>query len=254
MASIEDEDLRKATELQIAHFGQCPMQLFWRPHVKKLPRCNVRRRLSLSEMLGVYDLDTLKIDSNKNRQLPFESAPISHWVHLFAPPPGPHAPLIALRLVFPDRCIAVDAQGIFHSFRWAWKANLDEREQDFSRGNDEYNLFTDSGYFVAQRELPAFRSVPRLRYASPKPPGYKWSEKKDYAVVAISKCLFASQSLLVISDGDGKGGVCFQLFDPAKGVVQGEVCINCAHTSRISAIHMDPIGTGTFGLYQGRFP
>ena len=30
VASIEDEGLRQSTEDQIAHFGQCPMQLFWR--------------------------------------------------------------------------------------------------------------------------------------------------------------------------------------------------------------------------------
>jgi len=35
VASIEDESLRAATELQIAHFGQCPMQLLWKPHPRK---------------------------------------------------------------------------------------------------------------------------------------------------------------------------------------------------------------------------
>lgn len=34
--------------------------------------------------------------------LPFFSAPMSHWVHLEAPPPGPHAALIALRLAGTD--------------------------------------------------------------------------------------------------------------------------------------------------------
>ncbi|CAN0573128.1 unnamed protein product, partial [Ectocarpus sp. 12 AP-2014] len=32
LANIQDEGLRRATELQIAHFGQCPAQLFGRPH------------------------------------------------------------------------------------------------------------------------------------------------------------------------------------------------------------------------------
>ena len=32
VASIDDPELRRATELQIAHFGQCPLQVFTRPH------------------------------------------------------------------------------------------------------------------------------------------------------------------------------------------------------------------------------
>jgi len=244
VASIEDDNLRFATELQIAHFGQCPMQLFWRPHVQKFPRNSPRRRLSLSEMLGVFDLENLQRTSIINRQLPFESAPISHWVHLFAPPPGPHAPLISVRFVFPDRCIAIDALGIYHFFRWAWKADMEQSDERPSRLND---LFSDRGYFVGQRELPHFRSVPRLRFSRPKPTN--WKNKSDGVVVAISKCLYATRSLLVVSDGDGQGGLCFQLVDPSKCIVQGEVHVSSAHSSRISAIHMDPIGTGELCLF-----
>jgi hypothetical protein len=239
VTSIEDEDLRIATELQIAHFGQCPMQLFWRPHVHKLPRPNSRRILTLTDMLGVFDLETANPVTNVNRQLPFESAPISHWVHLFAPPPGPHAPLISLRLVFPDRCIAVDAQGIYHFFRWAWKAETEERNE---RPMRKVDLFSDKGYFVAQRELPNFRSVPRLPF--PRPKTSSWQYRDDFAVVAISKCLFAGRSILAVSDGDGKGGLCFQLIDPSKCNVQGEMLVRAVHSSRISAIHMDPFGVG----------
>jgi hypothetical protein len=32
----------------------------------------------------------------------FMSTPLSHWVHLDAPPPGPHASLIAVRLAGVD--------------------------------------------------------------------------------------------------------------------------------------------------------
>jgi len=240
VASIEDEDLRIATELQIAHFGQCPMQLFWRPHVQKLSRSSASRRLSLSEMLGVYDLEKLNTNSSSNRQLPFESAPISHWVHLFAPPPGPHAPLISVRFIFPDRCLAIDAQGIFHFFRWAWRSDTEQEEN--RKPFREYDLFSDQGHFVAQRELPHFRSVPRLSFSHPKPSN--WKNRSNFAVVAISKCLFAGRSLLVVSDGDRKGGLCLQMVDPSKCVVQGEVFIRSAHSSQITAIHMESIGTG----------
>jgi|AntRauTorckE5430_2_1112549.scaffolds.fasta_scaffold00747_8 hypothetical protein len=109
------------------------------------------------------------------------------------------------------------------------------------------DLFSDKGYFVGQRELPHFRCVPRLRLSRPKPTN--WKNRSDAAVVAISKCLYATRSLLVVSDGDGQGGLCFQLVDPSKCIVQGEVHVSSAHSSRISAIHMDPIGTGELHVY-----
>lgn len=232
VASIEDDDLRKATELQIAHFGQCPMQLFWRPHVRKLPRLDPRRRQSLSEMFGLYELDPNISGFDSDHQLPFQHAPISHWVHLAASPPGPHAPLIATRLVFPDRCIAVDAQGILHFFRWTWRADMEATEKE--NMERPHNLFSDKGYFVAQRELPNFRRVPRLRYTS--------KILQTNTAIAISKCLFSNR-LLVLSDGDGCGGLCYQLVDPTKTTIQGEVYVSHVHSRRIRAIQMDSIGS-----------
>lgn len=232
VASIEDDDLRKATELQIAHFGQCPMQLFWRPHVHKLPILDPRRRQSLSDLLGVYDLDVGSNGFKPDRQMPFQHAPISHWVHLAASPPGPHAPLVATRLVFPDRCIAVDAHGIVHFFRWIWRADMEATEKEHME--EPHNLFTDKGYFVAQRELPNFRRVPRLRHAS--------KIFKTNNAVAISKCLFSNR-LLVVSDGDGFGGLSYQLVDPTKTNIQGEVYVSHVHSRRIRAIQMDSIGS-----------
>jgi hypothetical protein len=95
VASIEDEALRHATELQIAHFGQCPMQLFYRRHGKKHTRNHIHRHQTLSDL---YDLknaplsvqvpleqvasnvadDNERISSRK--AVPFMDAPLSHWV------------------------------------------------------------------------------------------------------------------------------------------------------------------------------
>ena len=92
VASIEDEGLRQATELQIAHFGQCPMQLFYRRHAKKQAQEKHRRRQTLSDL---YDIKSLPLtiqsketESNADgkegtvarRLLPFKDAPISYWV------------------------------------------------------------------------------------------------------------------------------------------------------------------------------
>lgn len=244
VASIEDDDLRIATELQIAHFGQCPMQLFWRPHVSKLSKTSKRRRMTLSELLRLYDIQSNSVQTNtEDLQLIFGSAPLEYWLHLSSPPPGPHAPIIAVRLVAPDRCLAVDAQGIFHFFRFGWKPQVDttNNDQDETVTDD---LFTDKGVFVAQRELPHFRSVPRLHYTTPKKTNKITSgQQHNSAVVAISKCIF-NRSLLVISDGDGSGALCLQFVNPTKGIVEGQVLVPSVHSSRVSALHTDPIGAG----------
>jgi hypothetical protein len=96
VASIEDEGLRHATELQIAHFGQCPMQLFYRRHAKKHARDH-RRLQTLSDL---YDLKNAPLriqipldqvaskDADEKegvitrRSLPFLDAPLSYWVSL----------------------------------------------------------------------------------------------------------------------------------------------------------------------------
>ena len=256
MSRIEDESLRIATELQIAHFGQCPMQLFSRPHVSKLPRQHAKRRLTLSELFGLIPL----IQSENNVDIdgeivhPFSSAPIHYWINLQAPPPGPHAPLVAVRLAGTDRCLAVDAQGVFHSFRWSWKPEVDQVDDEEDNApedmtmNDDY--FKDKGFFIAQRELPHFRYIPRLNYVPPMAQSGEWNDKESCVVVAISKSLFANHSLLlVLSDGDGRGSLAIQLVDPAKGLIQKQSIIPFVHSARITCIHMDPFGIGTILVF-----
>ncbi|KAG7359446.1 Beige/BEACH domain containing protein [Nitzschia inconspicua] len=245
VAAIEDEGLRQATELQIAHFGQCPMQLFVRPHVRRVQFVN-KKRLSFYQIISAYahgmdrKLATTVGKSqsgpsqafNQPLYLPFFSAPMSHWVHLDAPPPGPHASLLSVRLAGTDRCLAVDAQGVFHCFRWAWKA---EESGEVNGCSGETTFPMDNGCFIAQRELPRFRTVPRLVH---KP------RADETPAVAISKTLFAGRSvLLVLSDGDGRGGLAMQLVDPAKGTVRGEAVVKSVHSSHITCIATDPIGT-----------
>lgn len=253
VASIEDEALRTATELQIAHFGQCPMQLFRRPHVRRLPRnyfnlsvyqllsAHIQhRRTSEKSASGADEIDGVKSPTFDRAHmhsvfgeplfLPFFAAPISHWVHLDAPPPGPHADLVAVRFAGTDRCLAVDAKGIFHYFRWAWRP--EELPPEGATTKEEH---FDHGCFVAQRDLPRFRSVPRLIHMA---------EGDETVAVAISKTLFANRSvLLVLSDADSAGSLGMQLVDPAKGDIRGEVMVPQVHAAKITCIATDPIGT-----------
>jgi hypothetical protein len=237
VASIEDEGLRIATECQIAHFGQCPMQLFYRPHIQKREHTNRHSRQTLSETLGLYN------STKGMKPLAFMGSPMSYWVHLAAPPPGPHAPLISIRLTLSDRCLSVDSKGVYHFFRWAWKPEVadddDDSEKD-DKSTDEgspYDAYRDKGCFVAQRELMSFRNIPCLPYTP------VTSEGARDVTVCMSKTLFSNRTLLlVLSDGDGKGGLAMQLVDPVKGAIKGEVIVPSSHADYITAIDMDPIG------------
>ena len=234
VAGIEDEGLRTATELQIAHFGQCPMQLYYRPHAKRR-FAKSRHRQTLSELYCMKSAPLIV----KNVS-PFADAPLSYWTHLGAPPPGPHAPLISIRLALTDRCLAVDSRGVFHFFRWAWKADMESSRESESTHDGvspevgDANLFADKGCFVAQREWFSFRNIPQLPFAS----------EKQHVAVGVSNTLFANRSLLlVISDGDGEGALAMQLVDPMKGEVRGEAIVPSIHAGRVTCIDMDPIGT-----------
>ena len=240
VASIEDEGLRIATECQIAHFGQCPMQLFYRPHIKKRDRSKFDGRQTLSETLSLYD------SSHANKTLPFMGSPMSYWVHLAAPPPGPHAPLVSIRLALSDRCLAIDSKGVYHFFRWAWKAEAvdgeSEDEGDEPKETSPYDTYRDKGCFVAQRELMSFRTIPCLPYTPISTTGAR------HATMCMSKTLFSNRTLLlVLSDGDGKGSLAMQLVDPVKGAIKGEVIVPSAHSDYITSIDMDPIGE-SFGV------
>jgi len=267
-SSIEDETVRQSLEDQVLHFGSCPMQLFWRPHVKKLPLSNIRirsfdvYRMSESELPETAVTDTLEVRPRSTNLKPFRDAPISHSCHIASPPPGPHAPLIAVRLA-QDRVLAIDSQGVYHSFRWQWRPVEDapsskraaDEEEDNKEGNETKggqekdpteDLFHDKGNFIAQRDLPPFKAVPRLAYAPPGSTNAKAIKKgitlDQCAVVAISKTMFASRTLmLVASDGDGRGGLCLQLVT-GTGSIKTETIIPAVHGARISAIAMDPIG------------
>jgi hypothetical protein len=157
---------------------------------------------------------------------------MSHRVHLDAPPPAPHASLLSVRLARTDRCLAVDAQGVFHCVRWVWKT---EAAGDISGCSGVTTFPMDNGCFIAQRELPRFRALPRLVH-KPRPDAVP--------AVAISKTLFAGRTvLLVLSDGNGRGGLAMQLVDSAKGSVRGEAVIRSVHSSHVTCIATDPIGT-----------
>ena len=68
--------------------------------------------------------------------MPFRDAPLSYWCHVAAPPPGPHSPLVALRLAGTERILALDGNGVYHSFRWQWRAEEPDDRRGGGGGNN----------------------------------------------------------------------------------------------------------------------
>ncbi len=140
------------------------------------------------------------------RLYPFLNSPTSHELQLDAPPPKSNASFIAVRLAGIDKILTVDSHGIFHCFRYSWRAEPSLSKDEAVILNEESTFLTDScfaeldkGCFIAQRELPHFRAVPRLPHIA--------LCKRNRVAVALSKTLFASRTLLLaLSDGDGIGG------------------------------------------------
>lgn len=123
--------MRIATELQIAHFGQCPMQLFFFPHIDKLPLTSPKFKYSLNHVWEGHGKH-------------FEEAKLCDWLHLPSPPPAGKN-LMLVRICGSDKIVSVDENGIFHFIKWMWKPDEiteDDDDQKFSE--------PDQGCFVAQ--------------------------------------------------------------------------------------------------------
>ena len=118
LAAIEDEALRKATELQIAHFGQCPMQLFVKPHERRRKYREGPAR-TFEESLRLWQFSEEEV-----LEMPFTNAPLTHWTHIGPIPPGPNLPLCKIRFLSPSRIMAIDASGIFSFYNFSWKMDV----------------------------------------------------------------------------------------------------------------------------------
>ena len=256
--------LRSATELQIAHFGQCPMQLFRKPHPSKRKNCpytglyGTIHSSPLQRIYGTFEaVDTtvagaysqsdgtmIELQHRPEKpRLPFLNAPLCYWVNIPPPPPGPHAHLLCVRFIGHDRCLGVDAKGVFHVFRWSWKADppkilassaIDSTNDDDMTDENGGKIVQDEGCFLAQRELNSFRNIPRLSYC-----------ESEVNVVGLSYNLF-SRMVLVLADANGKGAMSIQFVDPIKGIVRSEAVVTSAHSDKISAIATVPV-THAFG-------
>ncbi|CAM9825759.1 unnamed protein product [Chrysoparadoxa australica] len=115
LTQIEDEALRRATELQIAHFGQCPQQLFSRPHPCRGNRLSVPRPL-MQSLAHIGECTVF------GQPLMTVVAPLS----------ASGAAVRCTRVLNDGRILLVNSFGVLEVFEYGWRDKDGEAHSDGS--------------------------------------------------------------------------------------------------------------------------
>ncbi|GMH64650.1 hypothetical protein TrRE_jg10795, partial [Triparma retinervis] len=272
VAAIDDPALRSATELQIAHFGQCPMQIFFKPHEKQ--RTFRGGPKSLKDAIEPHSLPVER--SRGVLYKPFTGAPISHWFHLPPEPLGPKVGFIALRVVSNHRILAVDSTGTFHFYVFEWKMDSKKvLEQEARLRSDLMRISSiqkgSAAALAAHRQLsldsadssgsapgetPSFdSSALDSMYDGIVPVNYDVGNfvlarerggfrnlprtpEMSPRAVGVSYRMVNKDCCVVVSDGGGKGTVSLQLVDVRGEVKSTELVRDCLG-GKVTAIASD---------------
>lgn len=133
LTMIEDESLRSATELQIAHFGQCPMQMFFKPHPPRGSRVLVPRPLKAS-MSGMdkWIEDSARLGRRTLKCVP----PITRG--------SPGANIRSCRILPHGRILTVSALGVLELYRYYWADEAAEAALRSTEGGARHTRQGDS--------------------------------------------------------------------------------------------------------------
>ncbi|CAI5738066.1 unnamed protein product [Peronospora destructor] len=110
---VEDSSLRESMELQIAHFGQCPMQLFAAPHPKRHAAFvgNAGKALS-SAPVSSSNLERLFQDFS-----PIAQEKRRNWSPVATVKPIAQSGIRLLKIL-PDRVVSVNELGVIEIYYW----------------------------------------------------------------------------------------------------------------------------------------
>ncbi|KAL8000464.1 putative BEACH domain, concanavalin A-like lectin/glucanase domain superfamily, PH-BEACH [Plasmopara halstedii] len=127
---VDDPFLRESMELQIAHFGQCPMQLFATPHPKRLtsirrsagaPAAPVSERQSPTASDG--NLSGLSSSVPRPLSVAFQDFSLiaqerrRHWSPLASVKPIAQSGIRLLKIL-PDRVVSINELGVVEVYYW----------------------------------------------------------------------------------------------------------------------------------------
>ena len=222
--AIEDEALRTATELQIAHFGQCPMQLFTTPH----PSRGERGRSMIPRSLSNMFVEAVQEDQSK----PVRMHPL-----------GPTA--VSTCSVIGNIVLCVNDLGVIEIYRWILvpEASESARYRRRSLSNDEGNSDVESVEFdgaidvdmsksclwklSVERDQTPFEVVPRVPVSVTK-------SDRNRPVIHISP------SGIIASVGDIAGAVYFSQIDLENGQLVSSVSMQC-HDETVTCLDSDSL-------------
>ncbi|OQS04079.1 hypothetical protein THRCLA_03638, partial [Thraustotheca clavata] len=202
--AIEDPMLRTAMEQQIAHFGQCPRQLFTKGHPARGP-------LILSQAVS----RPLSISFLNHPKCPLPSITRSL---------GGCTPLRAIQILS-DRLIAVNELGVIELHHWKLQA---KQSTPSAKRVEELSLVekdAEDWCLVTERDLTPFDIVPRL-------PMYSSS------IFPIS---ISSNGRVVVSGGAPTGTIHVRLIDLANGHVVAKASVD-GHSNIVTCLHMTSMG------------
>ncbi len=277
LTQIEDEGLRHATELQIAHFGQCPMQLFERPHPRFHQRSCIPRPLSLS----LKAIDTWMEE---------EYRALRKTKQIVPPLSRAEVGVRCMKILRDGHILTVNGLGVVELFAYRWRtpdssynegggggdnigtANLSgdrnapspvhtkrafsnpeqhrPNSQQATRVTDYNNESATSAgqlnmisFLEVQRILPGFDVLPRI----PLPTGCDYHSKHSSCASALphpAPAVLSSLGKLLFSGGHPSGAVLVWELDTATGaiVAEGSLTGHSAPVTCLSLGGMEPSG------------
>ncbi|KDO23700.1 hypothetical protein SPRG_10478 [Saprolegnia parasitica CBS 223.65] len=211
--AIEDPMLRTAMEQQIAHFGQCPRQLFSKGHPPRGPATSASATVP-RPLAVAYQSPVRSQSSVLSRSLGGDTA-------------------IRAIKILSDRVLAVNDLGVIELHHWKLHAKApasagrksDELLKDDDVSSNEWKLSTD-------RDLSPFDVVPRLPI---------------FASGARLPVAISEHGRVFATGGASTGSIHLRLVDLANGHILAKASVD-GHADVVTCLDMDTLGQDEFLL------
>jgi len=229
-AAMNETD-RNATELQIAHFGQCPRVLFNCPHPPRGSFTSIPRPLGMA--FRQWEVEFSKRSGNT-----------LVYVALSSP-----AAIVAVK-VLPGKIIAVDSKGVISAFNWKWNSVPAEENTFNAQKADSYSPTHDeensAGLSVIQ-DLSPFSTLPRVPLCPIQSTNLKQRHVAGHG--EVPPICFSPRGGYIVTGGPLLGGGCFTLsqLDSQSSQILASLILQ-GHMLQISCVCMANVPMSQDGL------
>ncbi len=252
MDAIENDAMRHATELQVAHFGQCPNQLLTEPHPPRGTNQTLDPPYPLSHEISVVRMKRFGQDLVEDLELLTEFkegllAPTS----LLNTVAGASSP-VAVRLL-ERKLVVISENGVLQSFNWGLtqhEPEIDplESAQDLETQTDESagSVFKDISQEPVLAMFPdssPFERLPRV----PLVKQFEYDSTKSFSFHAklCNLLAWSADGRILASSGAAIGTVQLSVIDainPGMATVQASATLQ-AHVGPISSLKLSACST-----------